>query len=71
MNAVLMTDYFRNDFRNDVLVKRSYLRVEWCAKAIASQLCREVQIEDGRIRHWVFVPELGRYPSNENIRQKA
>jgi hypothetical protein len=32
MNMVLMTDYFRND----VLVKRSYLCVEWCAEAIAS-----------------------------------
>jgi len=33
MNTVLMTDYFRND----VLVKRSYLRAEWCAEAIASR----------------------------------
>ena len=57
MNAVLMTDYFRND----VLVKRSYLRVEWCAEAIANPLRREVQIEDGRIRHWIFVVELGRH----------
>ena len=51
MNTVLMTEYFRND----VLVKRSYLRVEWCAEAIAHPLRREVQIEDGRIRHWIFV----------------
>jgi len=57
MNTVLMTEYFRND----VLVKRSYLRAEWCAEAIANPLRREVQIEDGRIRHWVFVVELGRY----------
>ena len=57
MNAVLMTDYFRND----VLVKRSCLRVEWCAEAVANPLRREVQIEDGRIRHWIFVVELGRH----------
>lgn len=52
-----MTDYFRND----VLVKRSYIRIEWCLLALVSPFRREVQSEDGRIRHWIFVPELGRY----------
>ena len=55
MKTLLMTDYFRND----VLVKRAYLRMEWCAEAIAHPLRREVQHEDGRIRHWIFVQELG------------
>jgi len=52
-----MTDYFRND----VLAKRSYLREEWCVEAIANPFRREVQPEDGRIRHWLYVEELGRY----------
>ncbi len=52
-----MTDYFRND----VLAKRSYLREEWCVEAIAHPFRREVQAEDGRIRHWLYVEELGRY----------
>lgn len=47
-------------FREQVLRKRPYLRLEWCAAVIASPLMRESQ-SDGRIRHWAFVPELGRY----------
>ena len=52
-----MTDYFRKD----VLAKRPYLRLEWCLAALAQPVQREIQAEDGRIRHWVFVPELDRY----------
>jgi len=52
-----MTDYFRND----VLAKRPYIRLEWCTAAIEHPIRREVQLEDQRIRYWVFVPELGRY----------
>lgn len=54
---MLMTDYFRND----VLIKRSYIRIEWCQQALVSPLRKEVQTEDGRIRYWIFVSELGRY----------
>lgn len=54
---MLMTDYFRND----VLIKRSYIRIEWCQQALVAPFRKEVQPEDGRIRHWVFIPELGRY----------
>ena len=52
-----MTDYFRKD----VLVKRPYIRIEWCLKALNDPVRKEIQDEDGRIRHWVFVPELGKY----------
>lgn len=52
-----MTEYFRND----VLIKRSYLRLEWCKEALDHPVRKEVQPEDQRIRHWIFVPELGRY----------
>lgn len=42
-----MTDYFRDN----VLPKRAYLCVEWCERAVRSPIRREVQPEDGRIRH--------------------
>lgn len=51
-----MTDYFRDD----VLVKRPYIRLEWCLAAIRAPLAHEVQ-PDGRIRHWLHVEELGKY----------
>jgi hypothetical protein len=52
-----MTDYFRDN----VLTKRPYIRLEWCQAALDNPVRREVQPEDGRIRHWVWVPELVRY----------
>ena len=52
-----MTDYFRND----VLEKRPYIKLEWCLEALCNPLRREVQSEDGRIRHWVWVREIDRY----------
>ena len=52
-----MTDYFRND----VMAKRPYIKIEWIELALAQPLRREVQAEDGRIRHWIFIDELGRY----------
>jgi hypothetical protein len=52
-----MTDYFRKD----VLAKRPYIQMAWCIEALNHPLRREVQSEDGRIRHWIFVPELGKF----------
>jgi hypothetical protein len=52
-----MTEYFRNN----VLVKRPYIRLEWCLLALDQPLRREVQQEDERIRQWVWVEEIGRY----------
>ena len=43
-----------------VLRKRAYIRREWCERAVRTPLRREVQL-DGRIRHWIFVRELGKY----------
>ena len=48
-------------FRTDVLAKRPYLKPEWLEAALANPLRREVQTEDGRIRHWVWIDELGKY----------
>lgn len=52
-----MTDYFRND----VLLKRPYIKIDWCLAALQSPLKEEVQADDGRVRRWVFVEELGKY----------
>jgi hypothetical protein len=57
MNAAPMTDYFRDD----VLAKRPYIKLEWCLAALAHPVRREVQPEDGRIRHWVYVEDLGKF----------
>ena len=51
------TDYFRND----VMAKRPYIKPEWIELALAHPLRREVQAEDGRIRHWVWIEELQRH----------
>lgn len=47
-------------FEEQVLRKRPYLQREWCERALCDAACREVQ-PDGRIRHWIFIPELGKY----------
>lgn len=57
MEPLAMTDYFRND----VLVKRPYIKLEWCRAAIEHPFRREVQPDDGRIRHWLHVEELGKF----------
>jgi len=54
--APAMTPYFQND----VLVKRPYIHIEWCLSAIKNPVSKEIQ-PDGRIRHWVYVDELGKY----------
>jgi hypothetical protein len=54
---MLATDYFLND----VLIKRPYIREEWIAMALQAPYRQEVQAEDGRIRHWVWIAELERY----------
>ena len=52
-----VTDYFWNN----VLAKRPYIRKAWWEAAIREPIRREVQPEDGRIRHWTWVPDLNRY----------
>ncbi len=51
------TDYFRNE----VMVKRPYIKTEWIELALAAPIKREVQTNDARIRHWVWIEELSRY----------
>lgn len=45
-------------FLEQVLRKRSYLRIEWVESVLDNPVRREVQ-PDGRIRFWGFVEELG------------
>jgi hypothetical protein len=44
-------------FREQVLRKRPYLRLEWCLEVIANPASKEVR-EDGRMRFWGYIPEL-------------
>ena len=48
-------------FENEVLRKRPYIQREWCERALREASYREVQPEDGRIRYWLFLPELGKF----------
>ncbi len=41
-------------------VKRPYLEREWCARILENPEFTAMQ-DDGRIRHYGFVPELGKY----------
>lgn len=47
-------------FEEQVLRKRPYLRREWCARALAEPLRREVE-PSGRVRYLIRVPEEDRY----------
>jgi hypothetical protein len=47
-------------FREQVLRKRPYLRLEWCIQIVDNPLRRETQPE-GRIRCWGYVPQLSKY----------
>lgn len=47
-------------FEEQVLRKRPYIRRQWCERALKEPLRREVQ-PDGRVRYWVFIPEVGKY----------
>jgi hypothetical protein len=47
-------------FKEQILRKRSYLKMEWCIEAINNPLKTEVQ-HDGRIRHWVYIREKNKY----------
>jgi hypothetical protein len=43
-----------------VLRKRPYLQREWCEKALRQPARRDEQ-PDGRIRYWIYIPEIGKY----------
>lgn len=41
-------------FEEQVLVKRPYLKREWCQQAIQNPVRREIE-QNGRIRHWLYI----------------
>ena len=47
-------------FEEQVLRKRPYLKREWCERALLHPVKREQQ-PDGRMRHWIYIEELGRF----------
>ncbi len=47
-------------FEEQVSRKRPYIQREWCERALRQPLRRETQ-PDGRVRHWIFVAEIGKY----------
>ncbi len=53
-------------FEEQVLRKRPYIRIEWCEQAVRSPVRREVQV-DGRVRHWIFVKEIGKYLTRRDL----
>jgi hypothetical protein len=47
-------------FRNRVLRQRPYIKLEWCEQTVRDPEYSEAQ-PDGRIRHWRYFAELGKY----------
>ena len=47
-------------FEEQVLVKRPYIKREWCELALRQPIRKQAQ-PDGRIRHWVYIEERGWY----------
>lgn len=47
-------------FREDVKPKRPYLKDGWCRYVVQNPEETEIQ-DNGRIRHWAFIEELGKY----------
>ena len=47
-------------FEEQVLIKRPYLKREWCEQAIQNPIIKVVE-PNGRIRYWCYIEELGKY----------
>ena len=47
-------------FQHRVLQQRPYIRLEWCERTVVDPEYAEIQ-PDGRIRHWRYIDELGKY----------
>lgn len=47
-------------FKTSVMVRRPYLKEEWLEYVLNNSSHTEIQA-NGRIRHWAFVAELGKY----------
>lgn len=49
-----------NYFKNSVLKRRPYLKMEWIEYVLNNPIRVEAQA-NGRIRHWAFITEAGKY----------
>lgn len=47
-------------FKEQVLRKRPYIKIEWVELALSKSDHREVQ-SDKRVRFWVYIKDLGKY----------
>lgn len=47
-------------FTASVMLRRPYLKAEWIENVLSQPIRTETQ-SNGRIRHWAFIPELGKY----------
>ncbi len=47
-------------FEEQVLRKRPYLQLDWIESVLEAPAHRKAQA-DGRIRHWRYIPALGRW----------
>lgn len=54
---MLSTPYFREQ----VLRKRPYLKEEWIEAVLKTPVKTELQPEDGRVRYWGYVEEVGKF----------
>jgi len=45
---ILMTDYFKNK----VLIKRPYLKIEWIELVLDNPVCKEIRETEKRVRFW-------------------
>lgn len=61
MNTVWNGHPVTHYFYNDILSKRTYLKLEWCLVALEQPLRTMRQENDGRIRHWCYIPECIKY----------
>lgn len=49
-----------NYFTASVMTRRPYLKEEWVEYVLSHSIRTEIQ-ENGRIRHWAFIPEISKY----------
>jgi len=52
---------FTEYFKNKVLQKRPYIKIEWIEKALSEPIRIERQDDIKRVRYWVYIDEIDKY----------
>ncbi len=52
---------FTEYFKNKVLIKRPYIKIEWIEKALSEPIRIERQDDIKRVRYWVYIDEIDKY----------